>query len=193
VGTGQKLGHSSGRFGAMVNRKVKTSDILFICCALSVITIFSCGVFSPRASETPEPTGKLDPLNFKKIMTGTGEQFTKPLYEDYFADGDIYEDINSGLSSKDRLIQWLHSIIAQQKYRNILVEWTNKPDGIYKNSSNDTMVLSGLTYAIYFSGTPGTVPDDSGSSNITLVKNLEWRIAFWKDMPVGNQKSFFSP
>lgn len=175
----------------MVIRILKTANIPFIFCVILAAINFSCGVFSPRGSETPELNGKLDPLNFKKIMTGTGEQFTKPQYEDYFADGEIYEDINSGPSSKDQLKSRLNYI--QQQYPNIAVQWTANPGGIWKNNSSDTMVLSGLKYAIYFSGNLGNTPDDSGSSNITLVKNLEWRIVFWKDMPAGNQKSFFSP
>jgi hypothetical protein len=193
VGTGQKLGPSSGRFGTMVNRMMKAGNSLFICCAILAAINFSCGIFSPRGSETPEPkpTGILDPLNFKKIMTGTGEQFTKPQYEDYFADGEIYEDINSGPSSKDQLKSRLNYI--QQQYPKIAVQWTANPGGIWKNNSSDTMVLSGLKYVIYYSGIFGNAPDDSGSSNFTLAKNLEWRIIFWKDMPASSQKSFFSP
>jgi hypothetical protein len=177
----------------MVKLKRFTAGFPAAVCCLAACGVLSCGIFSPRDSEAPEVQGNLDPLHFKQIMAGTGEQFTNPQYEDFFDEGDIYEDINSGISSKDRLIQRLRYITSQQQYQNILVRWSNTPTGIFENSANDTLVLSGLTYSVRFSGNPDAVPDDSGSANIILAKNLEWRIVFWKDMPANNQKSFFSP
>ena len=162
-----------------------------MCAAVIAAFAVSCGIFSPRDSEIPPPDirGGLDTLNFKAILAGTGEQFTKLQYEDLFSDALTYEDMNSGPYTKDRLIQRLHYI--QQQYQKIKVRWT--AGGIWKNSSNDTIILSGLKYAVFLSGDYYSTPDDSGSSNFTVVKDLEWHISQWYDMPMGSGKSFYSP
>lgn len=169
--------------------KKTLSGYLSTCAAVIAVVMASCGIFSPRDSETPEIPGRLDPLNFKAILAGTGEQFTKLQYEDLLSDTLLYEDMNSGPYSKDRLIQRLHYI--QQQYLHIQVRWT--AGGIWKNSSNDTIILSGLKYSVFLSGDYYSTPDDSGSSNFTVVKGLEWHISQWYDMPAGSGKSFYSP
>jgi hypothetical protein len=196
MGIQKKLGHSYHGAGGMVKRSVikVASSGCFVLGVLPLLLLASCGIFSPRSSETPENFGRVDPLNFSAIMAGTGHNFTQlslSSYENLFVDGLLYEDFNSGSSSKASLIPKLQSIETQ--YANIKVQWTTGQ--IWTSADNDTMKLSGLKYYIFTDSTSG-VPADSGSSNFTIVNNQDWLICQWADVPnrlPTTGKSFFAP
>ncbi|MBN1130543.1 MAG: hypothetical protein JXA71_16240 [Chitinispirillaceae bacterium] len=154
---------------------------------VTVTCLFSCGIFTPRDSETPDVSGRVDPLNFAAIMGGTGEEFSKLRYEDLFNDAVVYEDINSGLYAKTQLIQRLQQIRVQ--YPEIRVQW--EPGD--QSRRNDTIILSDLKYRVFQNGNVSGTPDDSGSSIFTVVKDWEWYIIQWRDVPGKQEKSFFSP
>jgi len=156
--------------------------------AAAFLSMASCGIFNPRDSETPEPEeGWVDRLNFAAIMENTNENFTSLRYEDLFMESDtVYRDVNYGWSSTTALIQALHQILIQ--YPQIKVQWTTGT--VWKNSGNDTMILSGLRYYIFIDSTAAT-PDDSGSSHFTVIHSMNWIISSWTDVPSGAGRSFF--
>jgi hypothetical protein len=149
----------------------------------------SCGIFSPRSSETPEVPARIDPLNFSAIMDGTGHAFTKLLYDDLFMEAFGYDDLHSGSHPKSVFVPYLQQI--QTQYPNIQVQW--KRGQIYRSADNDTMVLSGLEYYIFPDGNTSGPPADSGSSNFTVVNDQDWLIYQWTDVPSGAGRSFFAP
>lgn len=152
--------------------------------------LLSCNIFSPRPSQQPNITVNPDPLSIKTILMGTGEKFSAAqLLEDLFENDLAYEDINSGTYSKSQCIQRLQQIQIQNATIKIL--WV--PGQVWKNANSDTLVLTGLKYRVYLSGNTGMVPNDSGSSNFSVAKGLEWRIFQWRDIPGRPGKSFFSP
>jgi hypothetical protein len=161
--------------------------------ALSVLALgfqISCGIFSPRQSESPEVTGRVDPLNFSAIMNGTGQTFNKLRYEDLFLENtSVYYDFNSGTYPKTQLIQRLQQIQVQDTL--IQVQW--KTGLIWKSAGNDTLILSGMTYYIFPDGNTIVAPSDSGSSNFTVIYNGDWLISQWTDVPARIGKSFFAP
>ena len=167
MGIHEELGHSSGGAGRMVER---TAAALL----LKSISLL---------------VGRTDPLNFSAIMEGTNQKFTKLRYEDLFSEGFVYEDFNSGQSSKNDFIQQLQQIQIQDSL--IEVEWI-KGD-IWKSGGNDTMILSGLRYYIFPDGNLSGMPADSGISNFTVVYNRDWLISQWSDVPSRSGKSFFAP
>ncbi|MGA2506252.1 MAG: hypothetical protein ABSF80_02090 [Chitinispirillaceae bacterium] len=157
-----------------------------------LLLLFSCGIFSPRSSETPEVPGRVDPFNFAAIMAGTGHTFTQlslSAYENLFVDAFVYDDFNSGPSSKASLISKLQTI--QTQYENIQVQWG--AGQIWTSADNDTMKLSGLKYYIFTDGNTSGAPADSGSSNFIVVNNQDWLICQWTDIPARQGKSFFAP
>jgi hypothetical protein len=158
--------------------------------AAALLFLTSCGIFTPRDSETPEPGVMIDPFNFASIMENTNESFTSLRYEDLFLESDtVYHDVNYGWSSKTELIQRLHQILMQ--YPLIQVQWTGGT--WWKNNANDTMILSGLRYYIFTDGNTAGAPYDSGSSNFTVIYNMNWIVSSWTDVPSGAGKSFFDP
>lgn len=150
----------------------------------------SCGIFSPRDSESPAIGGRTDPLNFAAIMDGTSQTFTRLRYEDLFEDNILaYYDFNSGWYSKTQLMQRLQQIQVQDTL--IQVQW--KAGEVWTNAGNDTMILSGLRYYIFPDGNTSGVAADSGSSNFTVINNRDWIISQWTDVPASAGKSFFAP
>jgi hypothetical protein len=152
----------------------------------------SCSIFSPRDSEQPISPEKVDPLNFAAIMEesgsdglGTGEKFTKLRYEDLFDDGLNYEDINSGVFTKNQLIQRLQQI--QIQYPSIKITW----EGGEWWKRTDTLIFTDIRYSIDTAGAGS--PVETGSSNFIAVKDWEWHITEWRDAPGKKEKSFFSP
>jgi len=194
MGIQKKLGHSYHGAGSMVKGFVKkTASCGRIAIAvLQLLLLASCGIFSPRSSEPPPPgSPRVDPFNFSAIMAGTGHDFTQLSLSEYvnlFVEGLIYDDFNSGPSTKLLLISKLQSIETQ--YAKIKVQWTTGQ--IWTSADNDTMKLSGLKYYIFTDSTSG-VPADSGSSNFTVVNNQDWLICQWTDVPARQGKSFFAP
>ena len=178
----------------MVKRET-TEKVVYACrAAIAAGILFaavSCGIFSPRDSETPTAVGRTDPLNFSAIMGGTSQAFTRLRYEDLFLDNaDVYYDFNSGTFSKTPLIQQLQQIQVQDTL--IQVQWHT--GDVWKSQGNDTMILSGLKYYIFPNGNTSGAPADSGSSNFTVVYNRDWFISQWTDIPARiGSKSFFSP
>jgi hypothetical protein len=162
-------------------------------CVAGTLALCSCGIFDPRSltSEPPEIRGNPDLLNLAGIMAGTGEQFTQLQYEDLFDQVIEYEDMNSGRYLKSQLIQRLRQIPVQ--YNKIQVQWV--PGEIWENTTNDTLILTGVTYKIFLNGASAldTVPDNSGSSTFVVAKTLAWHICRWRDYPAGSGKSFFAP
>lgn len=178
----------------MVKRD-RSEAIVYACraavAAAILFSAFSCDIFSPRLSETPEDLGRVDPLNFSAIMDSTGEKLTKLRYEDLFRDDIFYEDFNSGTYTKSQLIQRLQQIQIQDT--KIHVQW--KTGLIWKSAGSDTIKLSGLKYCIFPDSTTG-VPADSGSSNFVVVRDRDWLISQWIDVPSRpaiTGKSFFAP
>jgi hypothetical protein len=149
----------------------------------------TCGIFSPRDSQQPLPAGRTDPLNFSRIMDSTGYQFAKLQYEDLFNENVTYTDINSSISYKTQLIQKL--LLIQRQNPDIQVKWMT---GIIFRKPNDTIYLNGLKYAIFIAGDTTAAPDDSGTSDFTVVReNADWHIFMWRDYPARQGRSFFSP
>ena len=190
----EKLGHSCRGAGSMVKRSVKKvasggSPVL----ALPLLLLMaSCGIFSPRSSETPEISGRVDPFNFSAIMAGMAINFTQlslSAYENLFVDAFVYDDFNSGPSSKAPLISKLQTI--QTQYENIQVQWGGGQ--ILTSADNDTIYLNSLKYYIFTDGNTNGTPADSGSSNFTVVNNQDWLICLWTDIPARQGKSFFAP
>ena len=156
-----------------------------------LLLLSSCGIFSPRLSETPEVSGRVDPLNFSAIMDGTGERLTKLRYEDLFRDDVFYEDFNTVPYTKSQLIQRLQQIQIQDTM--IQVKW--KRGDFWKSAGNDTIKLSGLKYSIFPDGDTTIAPADSGSSNFIVVRDRDWLISQWIDVPArpaSTGKSFFA-
>jgi hypothetical protein len=158
--------------------------------AVVLLTMASCGIFSPRDSEAPVDKGRVDPLNFAAILDGASQHFTNLRYEDLFLDGDsTYYDFNSGRFSKTSLIQKLQQIVTGDSL--IKVQWF--AGDIWTSAGNDTMILTGFKYYIFSNGSTGGTPADSGATNFTVVYNRFWLISRWTDMPLRLGKSFFSP
>jgi hypothetical protein len=175
----------------MVERKLIRSVcvVQWAVAAILLLAMASCGIFSPRDSETPGDQLRVDPLNFAAILDSSSQHFTNLRYEDLFLDGDsTYYDFNSYRFSKTDLIPKLQQIVTQDSL--IEVKWF--AGDIWPSAGNDTMILTGFKYYIFTNGNSGT-PADSGSSNFTLVYKRYWQISRWIDMPLRTGRSFFAP
>ncbi|MCU0608258.1 MAG: hypothetical protein MUF22_00635 [Chitinispirillaceae bacterium] len=156
-----------------------------------MVFLLSCGIFSPRDSEMPQPTddGRLDPLSFHEIMDNTPYQYPGIPYEDLFTDDIVYVDMKSEKYNKTRLVQRIQQI---QLNRSLRVTWQRTNDPLKRG--NDTLLFSGLRYNVRLSGILDSPPDDSGSSDMTMVRiSSNWRICQWRDVPDGAGISYFSP
>ena len=185
--TKQELGRPSRGAGIMV-----TSSWRRMVPGLAAVLLLSCGVFSPRDSEQPQPVenGRLDPFSLHEIMDGTGYPFPGIPYEDLFTDNVVYKSMNSPAFTKNELIQRFQQI--QLIDTNVQVRWVRN-GGVPLKRGNDTLLFSGLRYSIFRSGKMTSAPDDSGSSDMTMVRvSANWRICQWQDVPDG-QQSYFSP
>jgi len=160
---------------------------------LPVALLCSCGIFTPRQSQTPEGNSTSDPLNFSELVTGTSYQFASLQFENLFAGNDSqYFDYNSGLFTKTALIQRLNQIVTA--YNHIQVHWTgitsisNSPDSVTLTVAKYTIVLN------TGNSSSSTASDSGGPVNFYLVQNSGWHIIFWQEnTPKAASASFFSP
>ncbi len=160
--------------------------------SLLVALVCSCGIFSPRPSQTPNGNSTADPLSFS-TLEGTQYTFSSLQFEDLFqGDDPIYFDDNSGPSTKATLIQRLNYITQGKNYPYLKVEWTGLT---WTPLSPDSVTVNVAKYYVFLnnSGAQGSTADDSGNSIFTLVQNSGWHINSWKDFPAGQGASFFSP
>ncbi|MGA3052467.1 MAG: hypothetical protein ABSE00_11205 [Chitinispirillaceae bacterium] len=172
-----------------MNPRVRAIFQKILPASLLAALMCSCGIFSPRQSQTPNGNGTTDPLNFSAIG-GTQYPFPTLQYEDLFqGDDPIYNDENSRPSTKAALIARLNQIA--NAYPHIQVNWT-VTDWI-PNSSDDSVTVNVGKYDIILN--TSTNPSDtagSGTAIFILVQNAGWHISSWTDYPAQGV-SFFSP
>ncbi len=172
-----------------MNPRVRAIFRKILPASLLAALMCSCGIFSPRPSQTPNGNGTTDPLNFSAIG-GTQYPFPTLQYEDLFqGDDPIYLDQNSGPQPKTALISRLNQI--GNAYPHIQVNWivTNS----IPNSSDDSVTVTVAKYDIILNiSTNPSDTADSGHAIFTLVQNAGWHISYWHDYP-WQGASFFSP
>jgi hypothetical protein len=160
--------------------------------ALALLALVSCGIFSPRDSETPSPNSvaQADPFHFQSILDRSNQMFGQQEYEELFTDDFSYVDINSGAWGKNDLIQRLRQIISSSD--SVQVFWQSVGDP--RNSGN-TIIVTGMKYFIYKHN--DSSPAAIGNSDFQIVRiaggDNKWHISSWRDVPGTTGKSFFAP
>jgi len=167
-----------------------TGTVLFVC---------SCGLFSPRLSEYPEPDQEIrDYFNFNTMLLLGGERFSKQNFEDFFDESFLYE-VGLNSYSKTDLMNRLNLVL--KNYDTLWVVWTEDPDRNEVLDQTKTNVLY-RTYTVHVVTFPdSSLPEKTevqygGSSyfDITYDNLRGWQISRWVDLPLSDQvHSFFDP
>jgi hypothetical protein len=167
----------------------------------SVVVVFagalllvSCGIFSPRSTEPPSQNvvHSEDPFHFQSILAGTNQSFSKPQYEDLFTGDFSYIDNNSRSYTRDEFIRRIKQLALSNASLHVI--WKS---GTFWREGDTLYTLNGLTYSVFVQGDTTGASDAVGTSDFTIVKNLNgdnyWHISSWRDVPSSPGKSFFAP
>lgn len=169
-----------------------------------MLAVCYCGLFSTGTPEDPVGEKEPDPLQFKKVLRGTIEQFVFDDYNDLFNEQFIYIDPSLLQYSRQRLLTRLANIealytgeFAQQKLENVI--WfkadTNSSDPEFFDKEKEITLQPRGYYVILIHDTVRDTAKGEATFKLRYDKSREeWEISSWRDVPSdGAEKSFFHP
>ena len=163
-------------------------NILHVTVCLFVSFLFSggCSIFDLKDPAPPSSDALAhDPLNISTIITATvGHEVTADMnYRYYFADDVTFDSFNFPPQGKENIIRMLDYLNRQDPF----VDWqmVNK---ILEN--NNCWIVEEMRYIVY---SKDGEQISSGKAVFRIVKEPDWIISYWKDMPDDNANAFFKP
>ncbi|MBD3346748.1 MAG: hypothetical protein GF401_16960 [Chitinivibrionales bacterium] len=173
-------------------RNPLSKGIIVCVCLLTA----SCGIFTPRQDEEPLGPLKRDPLNFKAILDGTGDEFNKEDFEEMLHENFIYRTPVGETFYKTQMVIHIEKIMNNYG-DNIGVEWKEDPDHQVRpvfDENDSVMVYRRYSFSVQNPSTDSII-SFSGKSEFTFAffqqKNT-WTILEWYDIP-DQRESFFDP
>ena len=158
---------------------------------LIVCSYFSCGIFTPR-DEFEDPLvddTEEDYFKFSKLLSGTGEEFSKLDWYELFDDGFKYTNVRSANIDHSKSDFINHLSQQQEVFPDYLVSWEKKESPL---RNIDTITLNNVWYYVREPEVSDSILF-SGKSAFVIVRDdgFVWRITRWTDDP--NDALFFSP
>lgn len=156
---------------------------------IGILLVSHCGLFMPRTDfELPESKKAEDPFNFRSLLEGSGEQFSKLDWYELFDTDFKYTNVRLGNIEygQEAFINLLNQQV--EIYPDVQVTWVNNEG--FPGDVN-LITLSNISYTITTSSQPDVVLFSGISQFILRRDQAQWRILEWTDEPTS--ESFFSP
>jgi hypothetical protein len=153
-----------------------------------IISMFSCGLFTPRNVEPPGDDTFIDPFRLGSILNGTGAQFSKTSYEDIFDSNFQFKAWDNVAYSRENEIERLKTIKASCNC-SLSTEWdTCENVGEIRNETSMTLCRTFFVTHHYSSGT--TIDTGEVEFSLSQLSINTWTIVLWKE---GSTRSIFHP
>ncbi|MFP4164379.1 MAG: hypothetical protein ACLFQB_10275 [Chitinispirillaceae bacterium] len=154
-------------------------------CFLPFLFLSGCGIFDLKVAEPPVNVYGDDPLNLGNILSFNTEIDDNVDYAELFTKDVVFEysSAMTQIQGRDEVLKMLEYLRLQASS----VDWQmdkgdRKPEG-------NLLIYENVPYFVYFEGEMIC----SGNADFHIVKNLEWRIKYWKDVPDDAHTPFFIP
>ncbi len=153
--------------------------------ALILLTLCGCSIFDLKTAPPPLTGVKTeDPLNIGDILSVVSESAVDMEYSDYFANGAVFEYSHfQKISGKGEIINMLNRLRTQTS----LVEW--RPEKADKRFEGNLQIAENMPYTVYSGGKVIC----TGLADFHIVREPDWMINYWKDVPDGGYMPFFEP
>jgi hypothetical protein len=152
---------------------------------LCLLTVCGCSIFDLKTAAPPLVGVKTeDPLNIGDVLSIVSESSTDMDYSDYFASGVVFEYSHfQKINGRGELINMLNRLRAQTS----LVEW--QPEKADKRFEGNLQIAENMPYTVYSGGKIIC----AGLADFHIVREPDWMISYWKDVPDGGYTPFFEP
>jgi len=157
---------------------------IIILCALACF-LCGCGIFDMKDPEAPQ-VGVVteDPLNIGDIIRIARESAVNMDYRDYFASSVEFEyTLFRRIEGRDNVINMLNRLRAQAS----LVEWQVEMGN--KRLEGNRQIVENVPYTVYSGGRQIS----TGMADFHIVRETDWVISYWKDVPNEHNTPFFEP
>jgi hypothetical protein len=156
-----------------------------IAAMLCLLTPCGCSIFDLKKPEPPLVGVKTeDPLNIGDILSIVSDAQADMDYGDYFANGVVFEYSHfQKITGKGELINMLNRLRTQAS----LVEW--QPEKAEKRFEGNLQIAENMPYAVYSGGRVICI----GLADFHIVREADWTINYWKDVPDDGFAPFFEP
>jgi hypothetical protein len=159
---------------------------MFLAVALAAAcALFGCGIFDMKDPEAPVgvPSPE-DPLNIGDIIRIARESALNMDYRDYFTDNVRFEyTLFRSIEGRENLIRMLNRLRAQTTF----VEW--QVERANKRLEGNRQIVENVPYIVY----SGDRQICSGMADFHIVRETDWVISYWKDVPNEHNTPFFEP
>jgi hypothetical protein len=162
-----------------------TLRINTIIAMLCLLTLCGCSIFDLKTPEPPLVGVKTeDPLNIGDVLEVSRPSSADMDYNDYFVSGVVFEYTHfQKITGRGELINMLNRLRTQTS----LVEW--QPEKAEKRFEGNLQIVENMPYAVYFGGRVIC----TGFADFHIVREPDWMISYWKDVPDGGYAPFFEP
>ncbi|MDR0331522.1 MAG: hypothetical protein LBH93_07440 [Chitinispirillales bacterium] len=152
---------------------------------LASCLLCGCSIFDLKNPEAPTAgAGTDDPLNIGDILSIVREPAADMDYADYFAENAVFEYTQfRTISRKSEVINMLNNL----RPRASLVEW--QVEKAEKRFDGNLQIIENVPYTVYSGGKVLCI----GLADFHLVREPDWMINYWKDVPNGGYTPFFEP
>jgi hypothetical protein len=153
--------------------------------ALCLLPLCGCSIFDLKTPEPPLVGVKTeDPLNIGDILSVASEPAADMDYSDYFVSDVTFEyTLFRTITGRGEVINMLNRLRAQAS----LVEW--QPKSAQPRFEGHLLVVENMPYTVYFGGKAIC----AGFADFHIVREPEWVISYWKDVPDEGYAPFFEP
>jgi len=164
---------------------MNTLRINAISAVLCLLTVCGCSIFDMKTPEPPLVGVKTeDPLNIGDILSIVSESSADMDYSDYFVNDVVFEyTLFQKITGKSELINMLNRLRTQTS----LVEW--QPEKAEKRFDGNLQIAENMPYTVYSGGRVIC----TGLADFHIVREPDWMINYWKDVPDGGYAPFFEP
>jgi len=152
---------------------------------LCLLTLCGCSIFDLKNPEPPLVGVKTeDPLNIGDILSVATESSANMDYSDYFVNNVVFEYAHfQKINGKGDLINMLNRLRTQTS----LVEW--QPERAKTRFEGNLQIVENMPYTVYSGGRVIC----AGLADFHIVREPDWMISYWKDVPDGGYAPFFEP
>jgi len=159
---------------------------LTVCLFISFLFGAGCSIFDLKNPAPPSlGTQEQDPLNIRTIIMSVAHEVAADMsYRYYFTDDVLFDSFNFQPQDKNNIIRMLDRLRMQVSFVDWKVESAQKiPE------HNNRWFVKDMQYIVYSKDGEQI----TGAAKFRIVKDPDWMISYWKDMPDDNTSAFFEP
>ncbi|MFP4015183.1 MAG: hypothetical protein ACLFVQ_13935 [Chitinispirillaceae bacterium] len=152
---------------------------------LILLIMAGCGIFDLKNAESPQNENGTDPLNLGHVLSIDGAIAANVDYADLFTEDVVFEYslAMAQIKGREKVLKMLEYLKLQTSG----VDWLM--DKAIEKNEGHLQFYENVPYFVYYDGE--TIC--SGYADFRIVKDHEWKIVYWKDVPDDPREAFFIP